>query len=200
MPATAKIAPSYATCWIPKTANSAAAPSGFTRHGRASSSAAVGGRAAIAFWIKRQSGGDTKVVAIGRARRPIASYDLLVAPPQFALPDRPNVINLTLPMARRRAANDDHPPAGARRSNIVPVPKPWFTILLGGEVKQFTASEQALMDAARRAQQAADLHGGSVVVTTSRRTPPSLLAAVEGMLDRAHVYRWSEATARREPV
>ena len=147
----------------------------------------------IAFWIKRQSGGSTKVVAIGRARRPIAAYDLLVAPPQFALPERPNVINLSLPMARRRAANDDHPPAGARRSNIVPVPKPWFTLLLGGEVKQFAASEQALMGAARRAQQAADLHGGSVVIATSRRTPQSLLAAVEGMLHRAHIYRWSDA-------
>jgi mitochondrial fission protein ELM1 len=153
----------------------------------------------VAFWIKRQSGGRTRVVSIGRARRPIASYDLLVAPPQFALPERSNVINLPLPLTRRRIANDDHPAAGAGRSNIVPVPKPWFTILLGGEVKQFETSKQALIDVARRAQAAADLHGGSVVVTTSRRTPPSLLAALEGVLDRPHIHRWSSATDEANP-
>jgi mitochondrial fission protein ELM1 len=157
----------------------------------------------IGFWIKRQSGGHTKVVSIGRARRPVASYDLLVAPPQFSLPERSNVINLSLPLARRRAANDDHVPAGARRSNvrsnIVPVPKPWFTILLGGETKQFAACESVLVDVARRAQMAANRHGGSVVVSTSRRTPPSLLAAVERVLDRPYIYRWSEASTDENP-
>ena len=139
------------------------------------------------FWIKRQSGGYTKVVCIGRARRPVASYDLLVAPPQFSLPERSNVVNLSLPMLRRRA------PLGATMTTpALSVPKPWFTILLGGEVKQFAASEQALMQVARRAQEAADRHGGTVVVSTSRRTPPSLLAAVERVLNRPYIYRWSE--------
>lgn len=153
----------------------------------------------VGFWIKRQSGGHTKVVSIGRAHWPVASYDLLIAPPQFSLPERSNVINLSLPMARRRAANDDHVPAGAKRSNIVPVPKPWFTILLGGETTQFAACESVLVDVARRAQMAANRHGGSVVVSTSRRTPPSLLAAVERGLDRPHIYRWSEASADENP-
>jgi mitochondrial fission protein ELM1 len=142
------------------------------------------------FWIKRQSGGYTKVVSIGRARRPVASYDLLVAPPQFSLPERSNVVNLSLPMARRRAPLGATMPAPA-----LSVPKPWFTILLGGEVKQFAVSEQALMQVARRAQVAADGHGGSVVVSTSRRTPPSLLAAVERVLDRPYIYRWSDKAA-----
>jgi hypothetical protein len=144
----------------------------------------------LGFWIKRQSGGYTKVVSIGRARRPVASYDLLVAPPQFSLPERSNVVNLSLPMARQRAPLGAIMPAPA-----LSVPKPWFTIFLGGEVKQFAASEQALMQVARRAQEAADRHGGSVVVSTSRRTPPSLLAAVERVLDRPYIYRWSEKAA-----
>ena len=153
----------------------------------------------VGFWIKRQSGGHTKVVAIGRARQPVASYDLLVATPQFFLPERANVISLPLPLARRRAANDDHAVAGAGPSNIVPVPKPWFTILLGGETKQFAVSESVLADVARRAQMAADRHGGSVVVSTSRRTPPSSLAAVEGVLDQPYIYRWSGATTDENP-
>ncbi|HEV8392301.1 MAG TPA: ELM1/GtrOC1 family putative glycosyltransferase [Dongiaceae bacterium] len=153
----------------------------------------------VAFWIKQQSGGYTKIVSIGRARQPVESYDLVVAPPQFALPARANVIKLSLPMVRRRSANDDHVLAGARRSNIVPVPKPWFTILLGGDTTQFEASESVLMEVALHAQMAADRHGGSVVISTSRRTPPSLLAAVESVLYRPHVYRWSGAAANDNP-
>src|SRR5262249_51390813 len=45
----------------------------------------------IAFWIKRQSQGATKVVSIGRAHGAIDQYDLLVATPQFLAPERPNV-------------------------------------------------------------------------------------------------------------
>jgi hypothetical protein len=152
----------------------------------------------VGFWIKRQSGGYTKVVSIGRAHRPVASYDLLVALPQFLVPERSNVVRLPLPMARRRDGCSTIDGASAR-SNIVPVPKPWFTLLLGGDVKQFEACERTLMDAARRAQMAADRHGGSVVISTSRRTPAASLAAVESVLDRPYVYRWSDDAAEENP-
>ena len=42
---------------------------------------------------------------------------------------------------------------------------------------------------------AADRHGGSVIVCTSRRTPEAWIAAVEGVLFRPRVYRWSPAPA-----
>jgi hypothetical protein len=151
----------------------------------------------VGFWIKRQSHGATKVVSIGRARRPLAAYDLLVAPPQFALPKRSNVIHLPLPLARPRRARAPQPTDNTRP--IIPVPKPWFTILLGGKVKQFAASEGRLVKVAKRAQLAAKLHGGSVIVSTSRRTPPALLAAVERVLDRPFIYRWSPAGTMQNP-
>ncbi len=145
----------------------------------------------IAFWIKKQSSGYTKVVCIGRSRQPVESYDLLIALPQFIVPARSNVINLPMPPVRRRGQTRH----AVSNSLIVPVPRPWFTILLGGEIKQFTASKHALAQVARQAQMAADAHGGTVVVSTSRRTPPALLAAVEGELERPYIYRWSSTTA-----
>lgn len=145
----------------------------------------------IAFWIKRQSSGYTKVVCIGRARRPVESYDLLIALPHFIVPERSNVINLPIPPVRRRGQTR----RAVSNSLIVPVPRPWFTILLGGEIKQFAASKRALAQVARQAQMAADAHGGTVVVSTSRRTPPALLAAVEGELERPYIYRWSSTAA-----
>jgi mitochondrial fission protein ELM1 len=142
----------------------------------------------VAFWVKEQSGGRTKIVSIGRAHRAIEAYDLLVATPQFLLPRRPNVIGVRLPLARRRLVRTG-------RNAVVPAPKPWFTILLGGEVTEFESSENTLKEVALRAQMAADRHGGSVIVCTSRRTPEAWIAAVESALFRPHVYRWSPAPA-----
>jgi mitochondrial fission protein ELM1 len=153
----------------------------------------------VGFWIKRQSGDHTKVVSIGRAHQPVARYDLLAAPPQYALPERANIVRLPLPLARRRQDNAlarDHAAAGG---NMVPVAKPWFTILLGGEVKEFVVSPQELERTARAAQEAADRHGGSVVVSTSRRTSPEMLAIVEGALKNPYVYRWSPANRDENP-
>ena len=150
----------------------------------------------VAFWIKQQSRGYTKVVSIGRARMPVSSYDLLIAPPPFLVPERANVVKLSLPLTRRRslAASDV-----AARGASVPVPKPWFTILLGGEVKQFAASQRVLIESARLAQLGAHRHNGSVVISTSRRTPPALLAAVQSVLERPYVYRWSTESETENP-
>jgi mitochondrial fission protein ELM1 len=142
----------------------------------------------VAFWVKEQSGGRTKIVSIGRAHRAIEEYDLLVGTPQFMLPKRPNVVGLRLPLARQRRQRN-------APNAIVSSPKPWFTILLGGEVREFDTAESTLKEVALRAQMAADRHGGSVIVCTSRRTPEAWIAAVEGALFRPRVYRWSPAPA-----
>jgi mitochondrial fission protein ELM1 len=153
----------------------------------------------VGFWVKRQSGGHTKVVSIGRAHQPVARYDLLAAPPQYALPERANIVRLPLPLARRRQDNAPSRGNAAAGSNMVPVTKPWFTILLGGEVKEFVVSPQELERTARAAQEAADRHGGSVVVSTSRRTSPEMLAAVERVLKNPYIYRWSPANRDENP-
>lgn len=158
----------------------------------------------IGLWVKAQSAGWTKYIGIGRAHKPLAQYDLLVAPPQYALPSRPNIIRLRLPLARRRSNSKTVAPIveDTRRKlgDLVPVRKPWFTILLGGEAKEFITSERELACAAQRAQAAADRHGGTVIVSSSRRTPEKILATVEAVLARrTYVYRWSSSGANRNP-
>jgi mitochondrial fission protein ELM1 len=142
----------------------------------------------VAFWVKEQSGGRTRIVSIGRAHRAIESYDLLVGTPQFLLPKRSNVVGLA---CRWRAGV----PRDPRATPIVSAPKPWFTILLGGEVTDFDTAESTLKEIALQAQMAADQHGGSVIVCTSRRTPESWVEAVEGALYHPRIYRWSPAPA-----
>jgi uncharacterized protein len=144
----------------------------------------------VAFWIKRQSRGRSKVVTIGRAHGALANYDLVVASPQYLLPERANVIHLPIPITRVRREIGPRAPAAQAMG-----PKPWFTLLLGGRVDQFVACEAALKQAALRAQLAAERSGGTVIVSTSRRTPPWLLAAVEGELESPTVYRWTRGGA-----
>ena len=158
----------------------------------------------IGLWIKAQSAGRTKYIAIGRARAGIDQYDLLVAPPQFSLPNRPNVVCLRLPLARGSSSPAQRFPLprrhGGAMADLVPVPRPWFTILIGGEVKEFVTSEHELVKAAQCARAAARAHGGSVVVSGSRRTPSTVLAAVEAALGQdAYIYRWSRSNPSHNP-
>jgi uncharacterized protein len=144
----------------------------------------------VALWIKRQSRGRSKVVTMGRAHAGLANYDLVVASPQYLLPERANVIHLPIPISRVRPEIGPRAPAAQAMS-----PKPWFTLLLGGRVNQFVACEAALKQAALRAQLPAERSGGTVIVSTSRRTPPWLLAAVEGELEAPTIYCWTRGSA-----
>src|SRR5262249_42009409 len=74
----------------------------------------------VGFGIKRQWGERTRVVPIGRAPAPVARYDLLAAPPQYALPERANVVHLPLPLARRRDSTPGRESAAG--GNMVPAP------------------------------------------------------------------------------
>lgn len=145
----------------------------------------------FAMWIKRVSQCRTKVLKIGRASRSLQSYDLLLATPQFPVPPLPNVVKMRfppLPAVDEKLADR----ARASKELLQTFPKPWFSILLGGEIRQFDASSDALLAAMHRIQSAADLSGGSVLITTSRRTPVELLNVVlAGLTRNPYIYRWS---------
>lgn len=153
----------------------------------------------FALWIRAQ--GESKIFKIGRASRPLRSYDLLIATPQFPVPPGHNVVKLGLPPTLGTAGNASVLPNKASHdAALASFPKPWFAILLGGEVKQFRPATRALKAAACKIQEAADLSGGSVVISTSRRTPPEMLSAVLGGLTRPpYVYSWSAERAAENP-
>lgn len=140
----------------------------------------------LAFWIRRQSNENTRVVTIGRAHAALADYDLVIGSPQYLLPERANVVQLPMPMARPWIDIPSLQSVARMRA-----PKPWFTLLLGGHVKQFAIDAVSLKQAALLAQLAADRTGGTVIISTSRRTPPWLLEVVEDELTSPVVYRWS---------
>ena len=61
----------------------------------------VGRRPSMAaLWVKAQAQGRARLVVVGRPKRWLDRFDLVIAPPQFQLPSRPNVLRLDLPLMR----------------------------------------------------------------------------------------------------
>ena len=69
----------------------------------------VGRRPSMAaLWVKAQAQGRARLVVVGRPKRWLDRFDLVIAPPQFQLPSRPNVLRLDLPlMPRGRGCSRD---------------------------------------------------------------------------------------------
>jgi mitochondrial fission protein ELM1 len=151
---------------------------------------ACGRRSApVARWIRRRSGGATRLVHIGRPQAPLSAFDLVVTTPQYGLPARPNVLHNLLPLNRwqLRLTPDV---LEAWRSRFEGLPRPWIALLAGGNSSSSELSEAVAHVLHSQAEDLARTRGGSLLIATSPRTPAGaadiLLApsAVPGMRHR----------------
>lgn len=147
---------------------------------------------AAARGIAARSAGAVRLVQIGRPHGPLARLDLVVAPPQYDLPDHPRVVQLALPLQRvsraavARAAATWTPPVGQ------PLPRPWLAVLVGGTARPYVLDAGAARDLGVRVSAAARATSGSLLVTTSRRTAAAAADALVASLSApAMVHRWS---------
>jgi mitochondrial fission protein ELM1 len=147
---------------------------------------------AAARRIAARSAGAVRLVHVGRPHGPLARLDLVVAPPQYALPDHPRIVRLALPLQRvspeavARAAAAWAPPAGRL------LPRPWIAVLVGGAARPYVLDAPAARELGARVSAAARAAGGSLLVTTSRRTAAAAAAALAVSLAApAVVHRWS---------
>ncbi len=151
----------------------------------------VGRRPSMAaLWVKEQSAGAAKVVLVGRPRRMLESFDLVLAPPQYLLPERANVLRPPLPLL---FVDQDAVEAAKQywTKRWRDLPRPLTAVLVGGPTKPFRFDATV---AKRMADLLAKSTGGegTIFVSTSRRTPTEVADALERHLpDNAIVYRWS---------
>lgn len=136
-------------------------------------------QAPVALWIRARSGGRAKLVQLGRPRIDLARFDLVVVPPQFRIPARPNVVRLTLPLARPDPAAIDRAVA-SWRARIEALPPPRTVLLVGGPAVPYVLDETVArrMMADGRALLARE--GGSLVILASRRTPAAVARVLDG--------------------
>lgn len=151
---------------------------------------------AFARSIRKAAGaGKMRLVFIGRPRARFAEFSLVISTPQYALPARPNIVQLDLPLHRARpdriaAALETWTPSFAH------LPQPRIALLIGGSTGPFALDAPAATRLARRASARARATGGSLLVSTSHRTEQEAISALLETLDApAHIHRWSRQVA-----
>jgi hypothetical protein len=150
----------------------------------------VGRRPSMAaLWIKEQSGGRTKVLIVGRPRTRLRDFDLIVATPQYRLPEHDNIVRIDLPLMRVDPAKVAAA-ADAWRERLAALPRPLTAVLVGGPTKPFVFDADvtgSFISALRRTTG----DEGSLFITTSRRTPAEVVAVLEANLPKnAHLFVW----------
>ena len=128
-----------------------------------------------ALWIRRASGGQTRLVHVNRPWAPLAWFDLVVTTPQYALPERDNVLVNLLPFVPPVAPA---PLPASFAARAAALPRPWTVVLVGGNSRPFVLDEATA--AALAATVNAELRsvGGSAWVLDSPRTPAAAMAAL----------------------
>ncbi|HED18676.1 MAG TPA: nucleoside-diphosphate sugar epimerase, partial [Gammaproteobacteria bacterium] len=90
----------------------------------------------VARWIRRQSGGKTRLVHVGRPWAPLDCFDLIVTTPQYFLPDRHNILKNSLPL--HGVTNECLDKAAAVwEPKLAHLPRPYIAVLIGGDSGPF---------------------------------------------------------------
>jgi uncharacterized protein len=153
----------------------------------------VGRRPSMAaLWVKEQTRGRAALVVVGRPKRWLDRFDLVIAPPQFQLPRRANVLRLDLPLMRV----DETAMAAAVetwRERLTELPRPLTALLVGGPTKPYQFDQAVARQLLAETGRATACGQGSLYVTTSRRTPAAVVEALARDLPAgARLYRWDE--------
>jgi hypothetical protein len=144
-----------------------------------------------ALWIKDQSP-VTRLVLLGRPRRWIERFDLVITLPQYQLPDLPQVMRLSLPLMRtdRQAVSVA---ADNWKSRLDTLPKPVIAVLIGSATRPFRFDAAVTDQLLTECKKLQDRYGGSLYFSTSRRTSAEILATLKAQLpEGAQLYEWRQ--------
>jgi mitochondrial fission protein ELM1 len=152
-----------------------------------------------ALWVQDQSGRRARIVLLGRPKRWAERFALIIAPRQFKIPPRPNLVQLDLPLLRADPAAVAA--AGeAWRHRLAGLERPLTAVLIGGETKPFRFDAAVARDLLAELARIRAHDGGTLYLSTSRRTRPDVVAALaDGLPPGALIYRWSAETAADNP-
>lgn len=153
----------------------------------------------VALWIRKQSGGRTRLVHLLHTQAPLSWFDLIVTMPQFRLPERENILHVTGVLNRV-----DEPALAAAaavwKPRLAHLPRPWTALLVGGNSSAYLLDRDTAARLGRDAGRMAASRGGSLLVTTSPRTPPEAADAVAHAVDgSSYVYEWKRDDAANNP-
>jgi mitochondrial fission protein ELM1 len=156
---------------------------------------AAGRRSApVALWIRAQSARDSgrpaRLVHLLQAQAPLDPFDLVVSLPQYRLPVRENVLEVTgalnaIDPASIRAAGE------AWTGRFDGLPRPWIAVVVGGDSSSYRFDSDTASCLGREASAEAAREGGSLLVSTTPRTTAESTDVLAAAIDAPnHFYRW----------
>jgi mitochondrial fission protein ELM1 len=146
--------------------------------------------APVARWIRKQSGGRTRLVHLIHTMAPLDRFDLIITTPQCCLPELPNILHNVGPLnrpdlERLRSAGEQWLP------RLGELPRPFVVLLVGGNSSTYELDAESAARLGREASALARDRGGSLLVSTSPRTPAAAADALCRAIDvPSYVYRW----------
>jgi uncharacterized protein len=149
----------------------------------------------VARWIKRQSGGRSRIVLLGRkALGNPAGIDLLVSCVHFNQLPRPEMFELVVPPTQVNAESLEE--ARLSRPNpMAALRKPRVLLLVGGPTAQHRFDPESAGRMALQIAQAADELDCGLAIVTSRRTPVKAVEAMRAAAPSAHIHVWQIANS-----
>ncbi|VAW80558.1 hypothetical protein MNBD_GAMMA15-2372 [hydrothermal vent metagenome] len=152
-----------------------------------------------ALWVQEQSGGHSKIILLGRPKKWIERFALVIAPCQYQLPPRDNVLQLNLPLMRSsdiaiREAQE------AWKPRFAGLDKPVTALLVGGQTKPYRFDSKTARTLMQQSLALTEKNGGTLYITTSRRTSPEVTETLKnGAPDNAIFYPWTPDDAGNNP-
>jgi mitochondrial fission protein ELM1 len=133
----------------------------------------------VARWVRKQSGGRTRLVRLGHPRADARLFDLIITTPQYPVGEHGHILTLPLGMSRYSSTPA---PTEDERSFLDALPRPHRLLAVGGPAKYWQLTVDRVCSAAMRLA----IPGGTLLAVTSPRTPPDITRAL-GTIDRDNV-------------
>ena len=138
----------------------------------------VGHRSVSAVqWLRRSCPG-LRSIHVGFPRISPGRFDLVIATPQYPIPDHPNLLRIPYALTRGVKAA----PAKEDQAVLAQFPSPRRLLLIGGPSLYWQLDNQRLTRRLADLLAEAEKDGGSVLVSTSPRTPAPVQAQVEAII------------------
>ena len=144
----------------------------------------------VARWIRKQSGGHSKIVMVGKPSCNMLNFDLVIASAENQLPPLDNYLPITLPLMR--VAEDAVASAAEDwRDRLAAYPKPLTAVFVGGQTNPFIMNEAVGRELLATIKKTIADTGGTAYVTTSRRTTPEVVKVLrEGLPADVPFFEW----------
>ena len=152
-----------------------------------------------ALWIQEQSQGHSRIILLGRPKKWIERFALVIVPGQYQVPPGDNVLQLNLPLMRPNEAAVASA-AAHWKQRFDTLERPITAMFVGGQTKPFRFDAEAATELIETAARMRRQSGGTLYISTSRRTPPEVVETLQNKLDPDTVlYCWAPDSSQDNP-